>query len=219
MNPQTIIIADQQDLTRLGLRYLAEKRLDTIAPVTLLEARSAGELTRHLQRSPDATVLLDFATSHLNNAEELEALAQEYSETRWIVFADDLPESAILRLSRNPQYSLLLKDNSADEVLLALHYSLAADRYLCHRITNLLVTAVAENEEKRESLTPTETEILRLIAMGKSVKEIAAERFSSVHTIVTHKKNIFRKLSVNTVYEATKYALRTGLVDLMEYYI
>ena len=52
-----------------------------------------------------------------------------------------------------------------------------------------------------------------------SVKEIAAERTSSVHTIITHKKNIFRKLEVNNVYEATKYALRAGLVELVEYYI
>lgn len=68
-------------------------------------------------------------------------------------------------------------------------------------------------------MTPSEIEILKLIARGKSVKEIAAERFSSVHTITTHKKNIFRKLGVNTIYEATKYALRAGIVEMMEYYI
>lgn len=58
-----------------------------------------------------------------------------------------------------------------------------------------------------------------MIARGKSVKEIAAERFSSTHTIITHKKNIFRKLGVNNVYEATKYAIRAGIVEMMEYYI
>jgi len=58
-----------------------------------------------------------------------------------------------------------------------------------------------------------------LIARGLSVKEIAAERISSTHTIITHKKNIFRKLGVNNVYEATKYALRAGLVEMVEYYI
>lgn len=73
--------------------------------------------------------------------------------------------------------------------------------------------------EHHSVLTATETDILKLIARGKSVKEIAAERISSVHTIVTHKKNIFRKLGVNNVYEATRYALRAGLVELVEYYI
>jgi DNA-binding NarL/FixJ family response regulator len=74
-------------------------------------------------------------------------------------------------------------------------------------------------EPEKTPLTHTEQEILKSIALGKSVKEIAVERFSSVHTIMTHKKNIFRKLEVNNVHEATKYALRSGLIDTMEYYI
>lgn len=68
-------------------------------------------------------------------------------------------------------------------------------------------------------LTKTETEIVRAIAQGKTTKEIAAERFSSIHTITTHRKNIFRKLGINTAHEATKYALRAGLVDPSEFYI
>ena len=55
--------------------------------------------------------------------------------------------------------------------------------------------------------------------LGKTVKEIADLRNSSVHTIITHEKNLFRKLEVNNVYEATKYALKAGLIELVEYYI
>lgn len=58
-----------------------------------------------------------------------------------------------------------------------------------------------------------------LIASGFSAKEIAAKRVSSIHTITTHKKNIFRKLGVNNIYEATRYAFRVGLIELVEYYI
>ena len=58
-----------------------------------------------------------------------------------------------------------------------------------------------------------------LIALGMTTKEIAEKRFSSFHTVNTHRKNIFRKLGVNNVHEATKYALRAGLVDSAEYYI
>ena len=77
-----------------------------------------------------------------------------------------------------------------------------------------------EKKEKRgSSLTVTECEILKLMALGKTTKEIAAERFLSVYTVMTHRKNIFRKLEVNNVYEATKYALRAGIVDAVEYYI
>jgi DNA-binding NarL/FixJ family response regulator len=91
-------------------------------------------------------------------------------------------------------------------------------RFLCHQVTNLLLTPQTATEQD-DPLTATEREVLRLIALGKSVKEVAAERNSSIHTITTHKKNIFRKINVNTVYEATKYALRAGLVEMVEYCI
>ena len=74
-------------------------------------------------------------------------------------------------------------------------------------------------DEKPDLLTATETEIVRAIAQGKTTKEIAADRFSSVHTITTHRKNIFRKLGVNTAHEVTRYALRAGLLDPSEFYI
>ena len=61
--------------------------------------------------------------------------------------------------------------------------------------------------------------ILKEIALDKTTKEIAAEKNLSFHTINSHRKNIFRKLGVNNVHEATKYAMRAGIVDLAEYYI
>jgi DNA-binding CsgD family transcriptional regulator len=57
------------------------------------------------------------------------------------------------------------------------------------------------------------------MAMGKTTKEIALLRFVSVHTIMTHRKNIFRKIEVNNIHEATKYAIRAGIVDMADYYI
>ena len=93
-------------------------------------------------------------------------------------------------------------------------------RFLCHQVTNLLLAPQPQQTMAgRDQLTATEKDVLRLIALGKSVKEIAAERNSSIHPITTHKKNIFRKINVNTIYEATKYALRAGLVEMVEYYI
>ena len=76
-----------------------------------------------------------------------------------------------------------------------------------------------ERKEEIVKLTATETDILKDIALGMTTKEIAEKRFSSFHTVNTHRKNIFRKLGVNNVHEATKYALRAGLVDSAEYYI
>ena len=68
-------------------------------------------------------------------------------------------------------------------------------------------------------MTKTEVEILKEIAVGLTTREIAEKRFSSFHTVNTHRKNIFRKLGVNNVHEAIRYAMRSGLVDAAEYYI
>jgi DNA-binding NarL/FixJ family response regulator len=81
-----------------------------------------------------------------------------------------------------------------------------------------LISSVPETAEPVK-LTKTEKEILRDIALGMTTKEIAERRFSSFHTVNTHRKNIFRKLGVNNVHEATKYAFKAGLVDAAEYYI
>jgi DNA-binding NarL/FixJ family response regulator len=77
----------------------------------------------------------------------------------------------------------------------------------------------SEEPEPVEPLTATEREILKSIALGKTTKEVASERYLSVYTVMTHRKNIFRKLRVNNLHEATKYAMRAGLVDMAEYCI
>lgn len=82
----------------------------------------------------------------------------------------------------------------------------------------MLLTPMQTTQEENR-LTPTETEILRDIALGLTTREIAEKRYSSFHTVNTHRKNIFRKIGVNNVHEATRYALRAGLVDSAEYYI
>ena len=95
---------------------------------------------------------------------------------------------------------------------------MASTRFVCQRMMEVLLAPKQEEQEKI-NLTKTETEILKDIALGMTTKEIAEKRFSSFHTVNTHRKNIFRKLGVNNVHEATKYALRAGLVDSAEYYI
>ena len=90
---------------------------------------------------------------------------------------------------------------------------------MCAQSKNQLQNNTEQGITGQSLLTTTEIEILKLVAQGKSVKEIAAIRISSVHTIITHKKNIFRKLNVNTIHEATRYAFRAGIIDMAEYCI
>lgn len=118
--------------------------------------------------------------------------------------------------------SIVLKISSEYEFRAALKSIISGNRYICSQVSNAMLAGTEKSKKKksgRKLLTATETEILKHITLGKTTKEIAALRHVSVHTVMTHRKNIFRKIEVNTVYEARKYAMRAGIVELAEYYI
>jgi DNA-binding NarL/FixJ family response regulator len=207
------ILADNQDITRAGIQYY----LSSIT-VNTVEAADKAALLNLLTAHPEAAVVLDYTLFNFQGIEDLLVVVGRFPDAHWLLFSEDLSEDFIRRVCMEPQVSVMLKTNSGDEIRTALQCVARGERFLCHQVTNLLLTA-AKSVDVRSVLTPSEVEILRMIARGMSVKEIAQERVSSIHTIVTHKKNIFRKLEVNNVYEATKYALRAGLVEMVEYYL
>ena len=117
------------------------------------------------------------------------------------------------------QFSIVFKDGPLKDLRDALDAVSRYTRFISQRALEAIINQQQEEESQPSILTETETEIVKAIAQGKTTKEIANERFSSVHTITTHRKNIFRKLGVNTAHEVIKYALRAGLVDSSEFYI
>ena len=215
MGSLTFLLADNQDITRAGLRHYVEQ---AYPEGVAIEVKGEDDLLRQLSRAQDAIVIFDYTTLDIKSVSALVNIRARYPLSQWIAFSNELTQEAIRQLAAEDGFGILLKDNSADEIRAGIRCATRGERYFCHQISNMLLEKKSE-AASRGNLTPTELEILKLIAHGKSVKEIAAERISSVHTIITHKKNIFRKIEVNNVYEATKYALHAGLVDLMEYYI
>ncbi len=209
------LLADNQDITRAGLRHYIEGAYpDAVA----VDIRDEAVLCSELTKRPDSVVVLDYTTFDIPSVDGVVNIRQRYPMSQWVMFSSELTQEAIRLFASEDNMSIVLKENSEDEIRSALRCATKGERFLCHQITNLLIEERTQKVTQGK-LTPTEIEILKLIAKGKSVKEIANERTSSVHTIITHKKNIFRKIEVNNVYEATKYALHAGLVDLMEYYI
>ena len=130
----------------------------------------------------------------------------------------DLSSDMVRRVAVSPCFSVLLKECPLHEIKECLRMVCRSKRYICHSMMEQLLVPVHHDVEETR-LTKTETQILVDIAHGMTTKEIAEKRFSSFHTVNTHRKNIFRKLGVNTIHEATKYALRAGLIDASDYYI
>ena len=211
-----IILADRQDITRAGMMYYAQ----TLADTACRQADDKTEMIEQLKEHPDAVIILDYTLFDINDVEELEILFQRFPLAQWVLFSTELSVDFVRRIvAVSPRFSILMKESPSQEILECLQYAKRHQRYICQRMAELLLTPVQSRVEEEVKLTPTETEILKDIALGLTTKEIAEKRFSSFHTVNTHRKNIFRKLGVNTVHEATKYALRAGLVDSAEYYI
>ena len=172
-----------------------------------------------LKDNDDTVVVLDYTSFDINDADELLILQQRFTHTRWLLFSEDLSADFVrVLIASSMQFSILLKESPMSEIKEAMKFCIHGNRYICQRMTEVLL-APSQDVEEKINLTKTETEILKDIALGMTTKEIAEKRFSSFHTVNTHRKNIFRKLNVNNVHEATKYALRAGLVDTAEYYI
>ena len=209
------IIADNQELTGYALQSLLKRDEGS----AIFRAVDREGLIQLLKEHEDAGVFLDYTLFDFADEDQLLIVAERFSLSEWILISDELTPQFIRRVVYSShQFSVVFKDGPMSEIREALQAVNRHTRYLSQRALEFIITQQQE-EEKPDILTATETEIVKAIAQGKTTKEIAAERYSSIHTVTTHRKNIFRKLGINTAHEAVKYALRAGLIDPSEFYI
>ena len=203
-----ILLADRQDITRMGLVHIIQQMnvgdKEEMPGIEWKYVEDKAELMLALKDDDD----------------ELLILHQRFTHTRWLLFSEDLSVDFVrVLIASSTQFSILTKDSQLSEIKAAILYCVQGNRFICQHMTEVLLAPPPAKTEEKVKLTKTETEILIDIALGMTTKEIAEKRFSSFHTVNTHRKNIFRKLDVNNAHEATKYALRAGLIDSAEYYI
>nr|WP_315089654.1 response regulator transcription factor [uncultured Prevotella sp.] len=213
---KNIIIADNQDITQAGMAYVLSKRDNISCRV----ARDKSELILLLNDCPEAVVILDYTLFDISSESDLLNIGQRFPLAHLILWSEELSVDFIRHLVNvSNRISVLMKDAKMAEIEQCLDYVLQGQRFLCQHATNMILTPTVLVDKEIVALTKTETEILKEIALGATTREIAEKRFSSFHTVNTHRKNIFRKLGVNNVHEAIRYAMRSGLVDAAEYYI
>jgi len=209
------IVADNQELTRFALENFLKRDEEDI----VYRAFDRAGLVEQLKEHQSVVVLLDYTLFDFADEDQLLIIAERFSLSDWILISDELTPQFIRRVVYSShQFSVVFKDGPMSEIREALNAVSRHTRYLSQRALETIITQQQE-EETPSILTTTEMEIVKAIAQGKTTKEIAAERFSSIHTVTTHRKNIFRKLGINTAHEAVKYALRAGLIDPSEFYI
>ncbi len=210
------ILADNQELSSYAIEHLLTSMKEKI----VYSAPDKAELVYRLKSNTSSIIILDYTLFDFTDVENLLIISERFPQSSWVLLSEELTEpflKTVIYRSRN--MSVVFKDSPLKEIKEAVAYALRGERYICQRVTEILLAQQQKEDEIPSKLTLTEIEIVRAIAQGKTTKEIAAERFSSIHTINTHRKNIFRKLSVNTAHEAVKAAVKSGLIDTSEYYI
>lgn len=210
------VLADNQDITRVGLSSLCRHYPDAVVK----DVHNKADLLRLLQTLKEAVVVLDYSLFDFDDVNALIVAEQRFPQVHWVLFSDEFTDNFVRRLTgESASFSFVSKQSDVAEIEEALLLAQRSERFVCRLTLEQMLSLPQREKQVKVDLTKTEIEILREIALGKTTKEIAAERCSSFHTVNTHRKNIFRKLQVNTAYEATKYALRAGLVDTSDYYI
>ncbi|MDR0694668.1 MAG: response regulator transcription factor [Prevotellaceae bacterium] len=210
-----VILADNQYITRQGVASLLRQLALTD---TVLEVSSHAELMKQLVNYPAAVVVLDYTLFDIADSQLLN-MKQRHPHSVWLLFSDELSKSFLRQVLLSGQaFGVVMKTDLKEDIITALRYAVHGESYLCDVAVQALHEGV-QSQNTPDKLTASERLVLHKIALGKTTKEIAQEQNLSFHTINTHRKNIFRKLGVNNMYEAIKYALRAGIIELTEYYI
>ncbi len=210
------ILADNQEITRFAIDSLLKQNEEENQ---IYRASDKTSLVEQLKAHENAIVVLDYTLFDFADEDQLLIVSERFTLSQWLLFSEELTPQFLRRvIYSSHQFSIVFKDGPLKDLRDALQAMRHHQRFISQRALEVLITQ-QQDEEKPDLLTATEAEIVKAIAQGKTTKEIAEERFSSVHTITTHRKNIFRKLGVNTAHEVIKYAIRAGLVDPSEFYI
>lgn len=210
------IIADNQFITCEGINSLLKNvfKLEIVIQVTTLK-----DLQDKLKCYPNAIVILDYTLFDFVSGQQLLVVKSAAKYSTWLLFSEELGEHFLRQiLISDATISVVMKQDSEDEILNALESVRFDIPYICESAKSILNNDTSINTVQ-DKLTTSEREILRQIASGKTTKEIAFEKNLSFHTVNSHRKNIFRKLEVNNLHEAIKYAIRSGIFDVAEYYI
>ena len=202
----SVLVVDDHALLRTGVANIINQEPDLRV---IAEASNGQEAIDAFERyRPDVT-LLDLRMPVMEGVEAVRQIRERDPLAKVIVLTTYDTDEDISRALKAGAKAYVLKDISADLLIECIHDVLAGKTYLAPRAAAKLAEGVT-----RVQLTPRELSTLRLIADGRSNKEIANELEISERTVKTHLGHLFAKLGVTSRTEAVKIATRRGLVRL-----
>jgi DNA-binding NarL/FixJ family response regulator len=217
MQPIRILLVEDHALVRAGIRELLNK----IEHVTVVGESSTGrEALDALQSRPVDIVLMDIAMPDMSGLEALTRIRQLGPSIRVIMLSMYANEEYVLQALRSGAQGYLLKDSGKVELELAIQAVAQGQTYLCPVVASHVsaymrrVDVPVDAPPQRDPLlTPRQTEILHLIAEGRTTQEIAQALTISAKTVETHRAQLMQRLGIYDIAGLVRYAVRTGIIS------
>ena len=213
-----VIIADSQFLVVEALKSLIEA--DRSYLLTGISA-TQSDLLKLLEKSSADLLITDFANIDYDGLEDFKKFKLEYPQLTILILTNTISKQEFSDLNRVGIKNIIYKTADKDEIFSAIESTLKSRKFYSDEILDMFLD-LSDNKgisEDPKTLTPSEIEIVKLIAGGLTTKEIASRRNISYHTVNTHRKNIFRKVEVSNASELIMLAIKAGWIDNIEYYI
>src|SRR5437773_1237586 len=211
-SPIRVVLADDHALVRAGIRSL----LGAMHDVQVVgEAASGEEALQLAERERPDVILMDIAMKGITGLEAAARMREQQPAVRVVILSMHSGEEYVLQALRAGAVGYLLKDAATGELELALRTVIRGESWLSPAVSRQVVEGYVQRvggDAGPDVLTARQREVLRLVAGGKSTKEIAFLLNLSVKTVETHRAQIMERLGIRDVAGLVRYALRTGLI-------
>jgi len=209
-----VALADKQALTRVGLKSFIQEKTD----LTLIdEINSLQDLKEILKSQKPQVLLIDYNLKDFISIKELKLVKQLSPNTRILVISSDNNKANIFEALELGINGYVTKECSKHEIVGAIYATAKGEKFFCNKVLDLILEKHLQKEQEDECL-PTElsireVEVVKWTASGLNAREIADKLHLSHHTVYTHRKNVMKKLALNSVSELTLYAVKTGIIN------
>ncbi len=210
----TVVIADDHEVVRHGLRALLAKQpeMDVVG-----EAGNGQQAIQVVIETKPDVLVVDLALPDISGLVVIREVRTLSPETKIVVLSMHSSEPHVLEALRSGASAYVLKDTPSEELIEALRRVVAGKKYLSSELSQRAVEAYAqdqgaESDDPYHTLTQREKEILELTANGMSSDEIASALSLSRRTAQAHRANVMRKLGIRSQIDLIRFAMKKGLV-------
>jgi DNA-binding NarL/FixJ family response regulator len=207
-----VLLADDHQILLEGLRQLLDKNFDVVAC-----AADGHELVAFAQRHKPDVIVTDISMPRLSGIDAVKRL-RECGLAGRVVFLTVLDDAKLVLKAFQVAGDIagyVLKSSAGSELMNAIQEVVAGRSYITPRITSVVLHECLQRvEQLPEGLTSRQTEVLRLIAEGKTMKEVASVLDISTRTAEAHKYQMMHELGIRTCAQLVQFAVSEGLVPL-----